>query len=79
MYLLAIRMFSLEKCLFRSLLPIFQLGCFFVVELYELFAYLENRPLSVALLAKIFSHLVYCLFIFLMVSILFKGIFLKSS
>ena len=43
MCLLAVRMSSLEKCLF-SLLPIFQLGCLFfvVVELYELFVYFAN-------------------------------------
>ena len=55
-------MSSLEKCLDRPL--IFQLGClFFVVELHELFA-----VLSVASLAKIFSHSLGYLFIFLMVS-----------
>ena len=37
MCLLAIHMYSLQKCLFRSM-PIFQL-CFIVVQLYELFIY----------------------------------------
>ena len=38
MGLLPILMSSLEKCLF-SPLPIFQLDCFFVIELHEVFAY----------------------------------------
>ena len=40
MYLLAVCTSSLEKCL--SLPLIFQLGCFFIIELYELFVYFRN-------------------------------------
>ena len=55
---------SLEKCLFRSIAR-FSIGyvvfCCCVV-------WLEIRPLSVASFAKIFSHSVACVFIFLMAS-----------
>ena len=52
-------------------LPIFQLGCFLLLLLLSCLSYLhilEIRPLSVALLAKIFSHFVGCLFILFRVS-----------
>ena len=38
--LLEICISSLEKCLFRF--SIFSLGCFIVIELYELFMYFRN-------------------------------------
>ena len=58
----------LWRNVYLGLLTIFQLGWFFVVELHELFTYFGDRLLSVASLAKIFSHSVGCLFVFLMFS-----------
>ena len=40
----------------------------FAVELYELFIYLEIRPLSVESFATIFSHSIGCLSVVFMVS-----------
>ena len=66
MCLLAIYMFSLEKCLF-SLLPIFCLSCLFSdTELYELFVYFGDEPFVSCFICKYFLpfwglsfHLVY--------------------
>jgi len=51
-----------------GLLPIFWLGCFSDVELYELVIILEINPLSVASFAVIFSHSEYYLYILFIVS-----------
>ena len=60
--LLAICMSSLEKCLFRSF-PFFDwVVCFSDIKLYELLLYFGINPLSVVLLAIIFSHSEGCLF-----------------
>ena len=58
----------LWRNVYLGLLTIFQLGWFFVVALHELFTYFGDRLLSVASLAKIFSHSVGCLFVFFRVS-----------
>ena len=45
-------------------LPIFQLGCFFAVELYKLFVYFRDKPLVVASFETTFSHCVILSFFF---------------
>ena len=48
---------------------IFQIELFFsVVELYELFVYLEIKPLLATSFANVFTYSVDCLFILLMIS-----------
>ena len=54
-------MSSLEKGVFRSTAH-FLIGLFLAVEYMSCLHILEFRPLSVALMAKIFSHSVGCLF-----------------
>ena len=67
MYLLAICMSSLEKCLFRSL-PLFLIDCFSAIDCMSCLYIFEINPLSVVSFAIIFSHSVGCLFTLLIVS-----------
>ena len=70
MCLLLSCMSSLEKCLFKSFLPLFDwVVCFSGVELYELLVYFGNNPLSVVAFGIIFSHSEGWLFTLLLVSL----------
>ena len=56
----------LWKNVYSDHLPIFNLiVCLFVIDLYELFTYLNINPLSDIWFANIFSHSVGCLFVLL--------------
>ena len=68
MYLLAICMSSLEKCLFRSFFPLFDWAVFLVLNCMIHLYILEINPLSVVSFAIIFSHSGGCLFTLLIVS-----------
>ena len=65
---LAIRMSSLEKCLFRPSAHCFNWVVCLILNCWRYLYILEVNPLSVASLANIFSHTMCCLFVLFTVS-----------
>ena len=75
MFLLAICMTSLEKCLFRFSHFLNELFIFAVLSLSAICSFWILNPLSVASFGNIFSHFIGCLSILFMVSFAVQKLF----